>query len=106
MIRDMLKPVENGLKVIANEAKWFFINNFKRWDIRQMQKRLTEEYATLGRNVAQAHESGVAFDLSASDNDLILRQIIFLRDELALLENDLAQTRADYLKKHNPDHKA
>ncbi|GAB1410890.1 hypothetical protein MASR1M90_20440 [Desulfovibrionales bacterium] len=103
MIRDMLKPVENGLKVIANEIKWFFINAFKRRDICQMQKRLNEEYATLGRSVAQAHDNGVAFDPCASEHDLTLRQITFLRNELALLENDLSQTRADYLKKHNPD---
>lgn len=99
MFRKMLTPVENGLKVMACESKWFFIEKFKRWEIRQLQKRLAEEYATLGRTVAEAQDSGTDFNPKASEHDLTLRQIAFLRDEIKHLEEALAQAHATHLKK-------
>lgn len=102
MIREILKPMENGFKVMASESKWFFIQGFKRWEIRQMRKRLTEEYATLGCSYTQAQDRGTDFDPKASEHDLTLRQITFLRDEIKHLEDALAETRVQFLKK-TPD---
>jgi hypothetical protein len=106
MLKETLAPVVTGFKVLASEAKWVFIKGFRRWEIRQMEKRLAEEYQNLGKNFAESHAKGDVFDAKASDNDLTLKQISFLREEVAHLEQDLAATRAEYLKARAPKDEA
>ena len=98
MLADMIKPVTTGMKLLASESKCVFIRGFRRWEIRQMEKRLAEEYQNLGKSFADCRSKGAAFDPSASDNDLTLKQIDFLREELAHLEKDLESTRLEYVK--------
>jgi hypothetical protein len=95
---NIFKPVVTGFKLMASESKWIFIRGFRRWEIRQMEKRLAEEYQTLGKSYAQSQADGRDFDPKASENDLTLRQVAFLREELAHLEQDLDATRAAYVK--------
>lgn len=98
MLKDTVKPVVNGFKLLASEGKWVFIKGFRRWEIRQMEKRLAEEFMNLGKNYAASQAKGDAFDPKASDNDLVLKQISFLQEEIAHLEQELAATRAEYVK--------
>lgn len=98
MLADMIKPVTTGFKLLASETRWVFIRSVRRWEIRQMEKRLAEEYQNLGRNYADSRDKGEAFDPGTSDNDLTLKQIAFLREELAHLEQDLESTRLDYVR--------
>lgn len=101
MTNKLLQPVVNGFKVLASETKWVFIKGVRRWEIRQMEKRLTEEYQTLGKSYAESQAKGGLFDPRASDNDLTLKQITFLREEIAHLEHDLTATRAEYVAKRS-----
>ncbi len=98
MLPDMIKPVTTGFKLLASETRWVFIRSVRRWEIRQMEKRLAEEYQNLGKNFAESRAKGEAFDPGTSDNDLTLKQIAFLREELAHLEQDLEATRLEYVK--------
>jgi hypothetical protein len=98
MFKDTLKPVTTGFKLLASETKWVFIKGFRRWEIRQMEKRLAEEFLNLGKSYAASQAKGEAFDPKSSDNDLTLKQISFLQEELGHLEQELASTRADYVK--------
>lgn len=98
MIDNLLNPVLNGFKVIASETKWVFVKGIRRWEIKQMEKRLAEEYQTLGKNCAATYAKGDDFDPKSSDNDLALKQIEFLREEIAHLEQDLAATRSEYIR--------
>lgn len=98
MLKDTLKPVINGFKLLASEGKWVFIKGFRRWEIKQMEKRLAEEFMNLGKNFAASQAKGEAFDPKSTDNDLILRQISFLQEEVAHLEQELAATRSEYVK--------
>jgi uncharacterized small protein (DUF1192 family) len=98
MLKDTVKPVVTGFKLLASETKWVFIRGFRRWEIRQMEKRLAEEYQNLGKSYAESLAKGEAFDPKTSDNDLTLKQVAFLREELAHLEQELATTRAEYVK--------
>lgn len=102
MLKDLLTPVVNGFKVLASEAKWRAIRGFRRWEIKQLEKRLAEEYQTLGKSYAQAAAQGTEFDPKTSDNDLTLRQITFLQEEIIHLEQDLTAAREDFVKKHAP----
>jgi prefoldin subunit 5 len=103
MLKDSLKPVVNGFKLLASEGKWVFIKGFRRWEIKQMEKRLAEEFVNLGRNYAASQAKGEAFDPKAADNDLILKQISFLQEEVAHLEQELGATRAEYVKNRTED---
>lgn len=98
MLKNTVKPVIAGFKLLASEGKWVFIKGFRRWEIRQMEKRLAEEFVNLGRSYAASQSKGEEFDPKASDNDLILKQISFLQEEVAHLEQELASTRAEYVK--------
>jgi len=105
MLKDIVKPVVNGFKLLASEAKWVFIRSFRGWEIRQMQKRLAEEYQTLGKSYAASMACGEAFDPKHSDNDLTLKQIAFLQEEVGHLEQELGATRAEYIKNRTSEGK-
>jgi ParB-like chromosome segregation protein Spo0J len=98
MLKDITKPVVNGFKLLASETRWVFIRGLRRWEIRQMEKRLAEEYMNLGKSYAACQAKGEAFDPKTSDNDLTLKQIGFLQEEVAHLEQELAATRAEFVK--------
>ncbi len=98
MLKNIIKPVVSGFKLLASEGKWVFIKGFRSWEIRQMEKRLAEEYQNLGKSYVASQAAGTAFDPKASDNDLTLKQINFLLEEIAHLEQELASTRAEYVK--------
>ena len=98
MLADIVKPVTTGFKLLFSETKWVFIGGFRRWEIRQMEKRLAEEYQNLGKSFAESQAKGEVFDPKTSDNDLTLKQVAFLREELAHLEKDLEATRAEYVR--------
>ncbi|NCD24529.1 MAG: hypothetical protein EOL86_02875 [Deltaproteobacteria bacterium] len=106
MTNKLFQPVVNGFKVLASETKWVFIKGVRRWEIRQMKKRLSEEYQNLGKSYAEAQAKGGLFDPHSSDNDLTLKQIVFLREEITHLEQDLVNTRAEFVAKRNRDAKS
>ena len=103
MLKDITKPVVNGFKLLASETRWVFIRGLRRWEIRQMEKRLAEEYVNLGKSYAACQIKGEAFDPKTSDNDLTLKQISFLQEEVAHLEQELDATRAEFVKGRTED---
>jgi hypothetical protein len=88
MLADIVKPVTTGFRLLFSETKWVFIRGFRRWEIRQMEKRLAEEYQNLGKSFAESQAKGEVFDPKTSDNDLTLTH----------LEKDLEATRAEYVR--------
>ncbi len=94
----LLKPIVDGFKVIVSEAQWVFIKGFRRWEIKQMQKRLAEEYQTLGSSYADCAANNTIFDAKSSENDLTLKQIVFLKEEITHLEKDLSSSREEFVK--------
>jgi uncharacterized small protein (DUF1192 family) len=98
MLENMTRPIVNGFRLLASETKWTCIKGFRRWEIRQMEKRLAEEYLNLGKSFAASQASGEAFDPQSSDNDLTLKQISFLQEEIAHLRAELEATRAEFVK--------
>lgn len=101
MLKDLLNPVITGFKVLVSETKWKGIKSFRRWEIRQLEKRLAEEYQNLGSSFADAAAKGETFDHKSSSNDLTLRQITFLKEEIAHLEEDLVSARAEFVHKQD-----
>jgi ParB-like chromosome segregation protein Spo0J len=103
MLKNTLKPIINGFKLLASEGKWIFIKGFRIWEIRQMEKRLAEELQNLGKNYADSQAKGEAFDPKVGDNDLTLKQISFLQEEINHLEQELSSTRAKYVKSRSEE---
>lgn len=105
MLKNMFQAVKNGFIILATESKWVFTKACRQWEIRQLTKRLAEECQNLGKSYAEAHASGQTFDPQSSDNDLYLKQIEFLKEEITYLEEELAATRREFLKSrtHAPE---
>ncbi len=106
MLKNTLLPVINGFKLLASEGKWVFIKGFRRWEIRQMEKRLAEEFQNLGKSYVESQTRGEAFDPKSSDNDLTLKQISFLQEEISHLEQELSPSRTEYVKSRSEEHGA
>lgn len=99
MMNKILQPFVSGTQLLLSETKWAFIKAIRSWEIRQIKKRLTQEYQTLGQSYADAHLQKAPFDPCNNENDLTLRQIIFLRDEITHLKGELVASRAEFVDK-------
>ncbi|AMD93273.1 hypothetical protein [Desulfomicrobium orale] len=98
MLKDMLRAARSGFIVLFEESRWAFTSACRRWEIRQIEKRLNEECRNLGRSYADALAEGRTFDPQTGDNDLLLKQIEFLKEEINYLEEELAAARREFLK--------
>ncbi len=98
MLKDMLRAARSGFIVLFEESRWAFTNACRRWEIRQLEKRLNEECRNLGRSYADTLAEGRTFDPQTDDNDLLLKQIEFLKEEISYLEEELAAARREFLK--------
>lgn len=98
MLKDMLHAVRNGFTLLFAESRWAFTQACRKWEIRQLEKRLNEECRNLGRSYADAQAGGKQFDPRADDNDLSLRQIGFLKEEISYLEDELSAARKEFLQ--------
>ena len=102
-LRDLLGNLRTGLLVVADELKWIVLRALRSLEIRQMEKRLAEEQAALGRAVAEAvanaapgEEAPASAPLGA-EALLCLKQIAFLGEELAYLQAERDRLRQDLL---------
>lgn len=87
-----------GLKVVASELRWIVAGRVRAFEIMQLRRRLEREYEALGRLAEPqlaALRAGAEADLSGlgRDADLCLKQIEFLREEIALLDGDRRRSR-------------
>ncbi|MEW5772024.1 MAG: hypothetical protein AB1916_00735 [Thermodesulfobacteriota bacterium] len=102
-LRDLFGNLRTGLLVVADELKWIALRSLRSLEIRQMEKRLAEEHAALGRAVARAVADAAAgpdgpeaatLDEAAR---LCLKQIAFLGEEAAYLRAERDRLRQDLL---------
>ena len=89
----------NGWKVIWSEFKWLFIRTFRRWEIKQLHKRLNEEYQTLGKVYAASVEENKPLTHEDSEAEIPLKQISFLKEEIQHMEQELDNSRHEYVKR-------
>jgi hypothetical protein len=101
--RELFANLAFGLKVLGDEARYLALNGLRGVEIRQMEKRLAEECAALGELVASAvgpdpEPATAPLDDAAR---LSLKQIAFLREELALLRSQREGLRAEVLARRS-----
>ena len=81
-----------GLKTWVAEIKWLFQAQFGRFEVSRLEKELDREYGILGR-IAETPRG------KKSDKELCLKQIAFLKEEIATLKGELAGDREERMKK-------
>lgn len=87
----MLRTQKEGFSVMGSELQWVAIRSLRDWEIRQLRKRLQEEYTTLGR--LDAEETS-----DSRDAELSRRQISFLKEEIDHLEQELVRARQEFVR--------
>ncbi len=91
----------NGWKVMLSEFKWLFIRAFRRWEIKQLRKRLNEEYLTLGKVYASFVDEKKPLEPDNTEAEIPLKQISFLAEEIEHMEQELDNSRSEYVKRRN-----
>ncbi|MBG0791736.1 MAG: hypothetical protein H0S80_14695 [Desulfovibrionaceae bacterium] len=80
-----------GLKTWLAEMKWLWRAQLGKFEISRLEKELDREYGILGR-IAEAPRG------KKEEKELCLRQIAFLKEEIATLERELASDREERMK--------
>lgn len=77
-----------GLRVWLREMQWMGKTSMRRFEIGRLEKQLKEEYVHLGR-IAEAPRG------RKEEKERTLKQIQFLKEEIAALEEDLECSREE-----------
>jgi len=93
-----------GLKVLGTELKWLLTGIIRRYESRQVSRRLEAEYVALGKLACEHLASKGKKPLSADgEAGVALAQIDFLKTEIAILDKDLSTTRQEMLQRRKAD---
>lgn len=85
-----------GLKTWLAEMKWLTRAQLGKFEISRLEKELDREYGILGR-IAETPRG------KKDEKELCLKQIDFLKEEIATLRDELAGDREERMKKvRNP----
>ncbi len=103
----ILKNFMLGLVVLGGELRWLTLKGLRSLELRQLEKRLHEEYAALGKELAEQglehlpdNQSGTAGLLEPeSEAALALRQITFLGQEIALHKEERLRMRQEFIER-------
>ncbi len=90
-----------GLKLLLGELQWIGLKGLRAFELRQLNKRLKEECATLGEAVARQlsdQEPGPDTPLPPCDERtrLALKQVRFLEDEIENLLGERQRMREEF----------
>ncbi|THB66176.1 MAG: hypothetical protein D6E12_11175 [Desulfovibrio sp.] len=86
-----------GLKVVGGELKWLVQRGVRSFELKQLRKRLLDEYTFLGQLTAHRLNQAEPLDPEAITDEalardenvqLAIKQIDFLREEIALLQGE------------------
>ncbi|MCF8104985.1 MAG: hypothetical protein K9K64_05845 [Desulfohalobiaceae bacterium] len=80
-----------GVKVLGGELYWNVLKLLRRFEIRELEKRLAREYETLGRLQAGKIEGDEG--VLQEEKELCLKQVAFLEKEIAFLKDELLGLR-------------
>ena len=86
-----------GLRVIGSEIHWKILEAIRKWEIRQLQKRLNQEYEILGQLEVKEAEAELNKEQEA-EKELCLKQVHFLQEEIQFLQQALDNMRREYIK--------
>lgn len=88
----MLQTQKEGLSVMGSELQWVAVRSLRVWEIRQLRKRLQEEYTALGTLDAEGASDSKEATLSR-------KQVSFLQEEIDHLEQELIRARQEFVRR-------
>ncbi len=100
-LRALWQNLLNGWKVVLSECNWLLIKAFRRWEIKQMHKRLNQEYQGLGKLYISFVKKEKILSPQDSEAELLLKQISFLGEEIEHMEQELLNSRSEYVKRRS-----
>ncbi|MBU1001266.1 MAG: hypothetical protein KKE73_01955 [Proteobacteria bacterium] len=101
----VLGNLKVGLKVLFTELKWTVSKMVRGYEIKQMDRRLEEEYALLGKLARQRMDSGNKQAAMPRDGEagIILSQIEFLEQEIKFLHREIDTSREETLQRRKSE---
>ncbi|MFP4168120.1 MAG: hypothetical protein ACLFSY_04640 [Desulfonatronovibrionaceae bacterium] len=98
--KEPIKIIILGWKIILSEIKWAVVRTCRVWEIRQLQKRLRQEFSYLGESVyRQITNDPTRVDPDEPETDLALKQVSFLQEEIRHLQEELNRSRQEFINK-------
>lgn len=100
--RGFLATLLLGLRVLLSEFKWLFVKSLRSFELRQLRKRLRRERSALGLALSEQlkdQREGEPLPAPSPETMLAIKQIRFLNEEIAYLESDRANMRAEFEKR-------
>lgn len=88
-----------GLNTWLAEVKWLTKSVLTRFEISRLKKELDREYGMLGR-IAEVPRG------KKDEKELCLRQVAFLKEEIEVLQTELAKDREERMKNLRKDQEA
>ncbi|NCC24664.1 MAG: hypothetical protein EOM25_05590 [Deltaproteobacteria bacterium] len=86
--------ISDKLRVVGGELRWMVIKMAREAEIKRLKTRLDREFSSLGRTMAERCGPDAESLTVASDLRLLLKQVSFLKDEIAHLERELDKASA------------
>jgi len=84
-----------GIKVIFSEIHWHLLRGLRLWEIKQLKRRLENEYQKMGQ-LSRKESETQEFE---SQKELCNNQIEFLEKEIEFLEKELEKLHNDIISK-------
>lgn len=101
-VKSFLATIILGLRVLFSEIKWLFLKAVGVFEQAQLKRRLRQEYAELGKSLAeQLHGISEKDTLPRPSQETLLAimQIKFLTEEINHLELERDQMRKEFVEK-------
>ncbi len=91
----ILESISLSIMALFSEIHWNVIKGLRKWEIKELKKRLDKEYLTLGKLVYNFNEEDKE---QLEKIDLAKQQIEFLENEIKSLEKELQDLRDKIIK--------
>ena len=92
----LFKSIPLSIKAIISEVHFNIIKGLRKWEIKDLKKRLEREYINLGKLYYNLQEGD---EKQQEQIDLTKKQIEFLEKEIAYLEKQIEELRDQIIRK-------
>lgn len=96
----IFKTISLGVKSIFSEVHWNVIKGLRKWEIKELKKKLDREYLKLGKLYYGLKEDD---EEAKKEIELAKNQIDFLETEINSLEKEMESLRDKIVKERSKD---
>ncbi|GAB6888018.1 hypothetical protein JCM13304A_15160 [Desulfothermus okinawensis JCM 13304] len=96
----LLQTIPLSIKAIISEVHFNIIKGLRKWEIKDLKKRLDREYLNLGKLYYNLKEDD---ENQQEQIEVAKKQIEFLESEISSLEKQIENLRDEIIKKRTED---